>query len=46
MGPSKEPWGTPHEIGMAIDFFSLITIYCLLFDRYEQNHSLDLPLIP
>ena len=24
-GPSVEPWVTPHEIGMAINFFSLIS---------------------
>ena len=45
-GPNIEPWGIPHEIVLAIDFFSLISTYCPLFARYELNHSLELPLIP
>ena len=45
-GPNIDPWGTLHVIVLVIDFLSLISTYCFLFARYEQNHSLDLPLIP
>ena len=45
-GPSIDPCGTPHVIVQVIEFFTFISTYCFLFPRYEQNHSLDLPLIP
>ena len=45
-GPNIDPWGTPHVIVLVIDFLSLISTYCFLLARYEQNHSFDLPLIP
>ena len=45
-GPNIDPWGNPHVIVLVIDLLSLISTYCFLFARYEQNHSLDLPLIP
>ena len=46
IGPSTEPWGTPHSIGLQEDIDVPILTSCLLLPRYDLSHSSGTPLNP
>ena len=41
-----DPCGTPQVTGNQEEETPLISVRCVLFDRYEMNQLRQLPLIP
>ena len=47
IGPNTNPWGTPYsQRSMLLEWVSLISMNCFLFDKYDLNHSKASPQIP